>query len=165
MPKHLLTKVIDFFYPPFRKIMPLQTFRYAACGGSNTVLGLVIYSLSYTYVFKGQDFDMGFYAFKPHIAALFVSFSINFPVGFLLMKFLVFEESNIKGRIQLFRYFIFFIFCLFLNYVLLKLLVEILHWNAILAQIITTVIVVCVSYLTQKHFTFKVERKDEDFPF
>lgn len=165
MPKKILLSVVDFFYPPFRKLMPLQTFRYAACGGSNTILGLIIYSISFKYILKEQDLNLGFYAFKPHIAALFFSFSVNFPLGFLLMKYLVFNESNVKGRIQLFRYFIFFVFCLFLNYVLLKLLVEIFHWYAIIAQVITTAIVVCVSYLTQKHFTFKVERKDEDFPF
>lgn len=165
MPKQLIIRIIDFFYPPFRKIMPLQTFRYAACGGGNTLLGLIVYSVSYKYILKEQDLDLGFYAFKSHIAALFISFCVNFPLGFILMKYVVFNESNIRGRIQLFRYFIFFVFCLFLNYVLLKLFVEILGWYAIIAQIITTIIVVCVSYLTQKHFTFKVERKEENFPF
>ncbi|MFM9909888.1 MAG: GtrA family protein [Chitinophagaceae bacterium] len=145
--------------------MPIQTFRYAACGGGNTLLGLIVYSVSYKYILKEQDLDLGFYAFKSHIAALFFSFSVNFPLGFILMKFVVFNESNIRGRIQLFRYFIFFVFCLFLNYVLLKLFVEIFKLPAIFAQVITTAIVVCVSYITQKHFTFKVERKEENFPF
>jgi putative flippase GtrA len=163
--KNLIISVIDFFYPPFRKLMPLQTFRYAACGGGNTLLGLMVYSLSFRYILKEQDLNLGFYAFKAHIAALIFSFSINFPLGFILMKYVVFDESNIRGRIQLFRYFIFFVFCLFLNYILLKLLVEALNWYAIVAQVVTTVIVVCVSYLTQKHFTFKVERKEENFPF
>lgn len=163
--KNLIISVIDFFYPPFRKLMPLQTFRYAACGGGNTLLGLMVYSLSFRYILNEQDLNLGFYAFKAHIAALIFSFSINFPLGFILMKYVVFDESNIRGRIQLFRYFIFFVFCLFLNYILLKLLVEALHWYAIVAQVVTTVIVVCVSYLTQKHFTFKVERKEENFPF
>ena len=165
MAKQVIISVIDFFYPPFRKIMPLQPFRYAACGGLNTLLGLIVYSISYKYILKEKDLDLGFYAFKSHIAALFISFCINFPLGFILMKYVVFNESTIRGRIQLFRYFIFFVFCLFLNYVLLKLFVEILDWYPIIAQIITTIIVVCVSYLTQKHFTFKVERKEENFPF
>ena len=38
-----LTKVIDFFYPPFRKVMSLELFRYAACGGLNLVLEWVLY--------------------------------------------------------------------------------------------------------------------------
>ena len=45
MPKDRIIAFIDFFYPPFRKLMPEQTFRYAACGGANTVLGLTIYFL------------------------------------------------------------------------------------------------------------------------
>ncbi|HCL82631.1 MAG TPA: phenylalanine 4-monooxygenase, partial [Chitinophagaceae bacterium] len=38
MPKKEIIALIDFFYPPFRKFISLQTFRYAACGGANTIL-------------------------------------------------------------------------------------------------------------------------------
>ena len=37
----LLTTVIDFFYPPFRRFMPLELFRYGCCGGLNLVLAPV----------------------------------------------------------------------------------------------------------------------------
>ncbi|MFI5186280.1 MAG: GtrA family protein [Chitinophagales bacterium] len=153
--------IIDFFYPPFKAIMDLQTFRYAACGGANTLLGLILYFISFKYILHEQNLDLGFYAFKPHIAALFISFVVNFCVGFFLMKFVVFSESNIKGRVQLFRYFFFYIICLFLNYIFLKLFVEYLHIYAILAQVITTVIVVVFSYLVQKHYTFRVVMSEE----
>lgn len=141
--------------------MDLQTFRYAACGGGNTLLGLVIYFVSFKYILREEQLDLGFYAFKPHIAALFISFMISFPVGFFLMKFVVFSQSNIRSRIQLFRYFLFFIFCLVMNYIMLKLLVEYLHLYAILAQILTTVIIVVCSYLIQKHFTFRVVAEEK----
>ena len=141
--------------------MDLQTFRYAACGGGNTLLGLVIYFVSFKYILREEQLDLGFYAFKPHIAALFISFMISFPVGFFLMKFVVFSQSNIRSRVQLFRYFLFFIFCLVMNYIMLKLLVEYLHLYAILAQILTTVIIVVCSYLIQKHFTFRVVAEEK----
>lgn len=141
--------------------MPEQTFRYAVCGGGNTVLGLLIYFISYQFIFEKQNFDFGFFAFKPHIAALFVSFCINFVVGFVLMKFVVFVDSNLKGRIQLFRYFLSFAFNLVLNYLLLKLFVEVLFMNALLSQFITTCIVVTISYLSQKHFSFRVKPGSE----
>ncbi|MBK7434599.1 MAG: GtrA family protein [Chitinophagaceae bacterium] len=137
--------------------MPEQTFRYAVCGGTNTVLGLAIYFISYQYVLHKANLDLGFFAFKPHIAALFISFCINFVVGFLLMKFVVFVDSNLRGRIQLFRYFLSFSFNLVLNYVLLKLFVEVLFMPVLISQFITTCIVVTVSYLSQKHFSFKVK--------
>ena len=161
----LILGVIDWFYPLFSRWMPRETFRYAACGGSNTVLGLLIYSYTYNIVLKGSDLSLGFYAFKPHVASLFCSTVINLPIGFLLNKYVVFSESTVRGRIQLFRYLMLFVFCLFLNYILLKFFVEILFWDAIRSQVSTTAIIILVSYLSQKHFTFKVEKKDQDFPF
>ncbi len=155
-----LTNLIDLFFPPFRRWMPLQTFRYAACGGGNTVLGFLIYTVSYKYIFHEKVVNLGVFSFKPHIASLIVSFLINFPVGFLLMKFVVFIDSTIRGRIQLIRYFFVFISNLFLNYILLKALVEYLYMNAIVAQVIATGLVIAVSYLLQRHFTFKVEQTE-----
>ena len=157
MPKDKIISFIDFFYPPFQRFMPEQTFRYAVCGGANTVLGLVAYFVSYEYIFQKQNFDFGFFAFKPHIAALFVSFCISFMVGFLLMKFVVFVDSNLRGRIQLFRYFLSFSINLVLNYGMLKLFVEVLHIHVLISQFITTCIVVLVGYLSQRHFTFKIK--------
>ncbi len=159
---NLITAVIDFFYIPFRKVVPLQTFRYAACGGGNTVLGFLLYSLSFKFLFREQVLDMGFYAFKPHMAALIFSFLINFPVGFLLMKYVVFVASNLKGRVQLLRYFFVFLSNLVLNYFLLKVLVEYLHVYAIFAQIMATTVVIVTSYLLQRHFSFKTERTEVD---
>ena len=74
-----LTTVIDFFYPPFRKFMSLELFRYAACGGLNLVLEWVLYYIFYHFVFKGQVFDLGFIAFTPHIAAFVFKFPITHP--------------------------------------------------------------------------------------
>lgn len=152
---------IDLFYPPFKRLMPLQTFRYAACGGGNTLLALTVFFVFHEYVFKGKVFDFGFYAFKPYNAALMVSFWVSFTVGFLLMKYVVFLESNLKGRIQLFRYFITFTFNLCLNYLLLKLFVEKLSLKAMPSQIITTCIIVAISYISQKHFSFKAAKDNE----
>jgi putative flippase GtrA len=140
--------------------MPRQTFRYAACGGANTVLGFLLYAISFKYFFKARVVQMGFLAFKPHNASLMVAFMINFPVGFILMKYIVFVGSNLKGRIQLVRYFFVFVANLFLNYFLLKGLVE--YWNvqAIVAQIISTVVVIVISYLLQQHFSFKTKEEE-----
>ena len=148
---------IDLFYPPFRKYMPEQTFRYAFCGGTNTVLGLAIFYVFLKLVFREQVVDLGFYVFEAYTVALVISFCVNFTVGFLLMKYVVFVDSNIKGRIQIFRYFLSFSFNLFLNYGMLKLLVEVLKQDALISQIITTCIVIMLSYLSQRHFSFKVK--------
>jgi hypothetical protein len=161
MRKHLhsardfILPIIDFFYPPFRTIMNLQTFRYAASGGGNVLLGFIIYVVGYKYIFNETEFHFGFYAFKGHIAAMLLSFCITFPVGFFMSKYVVFSDSAIKGRIQLFRYFMICMFNLLFNYLLLKLFVEKMHIYPVLAQILTIAIVVIFSYLAQRHFSFK----------
>lgn len=141
--------------------MNLQTFRYAASGGGNTLLGLIIYFISYKYIFFEKMFHFGFYAFKGHNAALFLSFSITFPVGFFMSKYVVFSDSNMKGRIQLFRYFIVCLFNLFINYLLLMIMVEKFHVYPVLAQIITIVIVITFSYVAQRNFSFKAALPDD----
>lgn len=152
-----ILNIIDFFYPPFSKVMDRKTFHYAACGGGNTVLSILIYFISYNFILKKQVLHLGIIAFKPHIAAFLISFLITFPIGFALSKYVVWTESNLKGRIQLFRYFLLVMICVVLNYIFLKLFVEYCHIYPTLSQIITTVIIVVFSYITQKHFTFKVK--------
>lgn len=148
---------IDFFYPPFSKIMDRRTFHYAACGGGNTLLSIFLYFITYNFILKKQVLHLGVIAFKPHIAAFLIAFLFTFPIGFALSKYVVWRESNLKGRIQLFRYFLLVLVCVLLNYIFLKLFVEYFHIYPTISQIITTVIVVIFSYISQKHFSFKVK--------
>ena len=156
--RNQITSIIDFFYPPFRRLMPLQTFRYAACGGGNVILDIALYFVSYNYIFKKQDFYLGIFAFKPHIAALLVSMTITIPVGFLLSKYVVWTTSTIRGHVQLFRYLVIVTTNILLNYVFIKLFVEELHLYPTIAKVITTALVIIFSYISQKHYTFKVKK-------
>lgn len=154
--RNWILNAIDFFYPPFRMVIPLQTFRYAACGGFNTALDICLYVMLVNFVFIDSVIMIGAIAMKPHIAALVVAFSISFPLGFLLNRYVVFTESNLRGRVQFIRYLLMVLACIVLNYVFLKLFVEYLQINPTLAKLMTTFIVVGFSYVSQKHFTFKV---------
>ena len=156
MVKYSIISVIDFFYPPYKRLMPLNTFRYAACGGANMTLDILLFFLLYNFVFKKQVVHLGFIAFQPHIAAFLFSFIITFPIGFLLSKYVVWTNSNIKSHIQLFRYFVVVLMNVVMNYFFIKLFVEFCHIYPTIAKMITTVIVVIFSYLSQKHYTFKV---------
>ena len=155
--RDLFLPVIDFFYPPFRRIMNLQAFRYAVSGASNTLVGLSVYIISFKWMLKEEILDIGFFAFESHVAALFISFCFSFPFGFFLMKYLVFSDSNLRGKVQLFRYFLVYLINLCLNYILLKLFVELFHIYPIPAQIFTIAILILFSYVFQRHFTFRVK--------
>src|SRR3982751_2164225 len=158
--KHLIIRVIDFFYPPFRKFVPLQTFRYIACGGGNTALDIFLYYISIHYLLPIHEVSGEQIVYTPvgpmtsHIAAFIIAFAITFPIGFYLNRFVVFTGSTLRGRIQLMRYFMLVLACIALNYFFIKLFVERFGFFPTVAKLLTTVIVVGFSYLTQKRFTF-----------
>lgn len=138
--------------------MPLQTYRYAACGGGNTALNILIFFITYNFIFKKTVLHLGPIAISAHIASFLVAFCITFPIGFYLSMYVVFQGSYLRRRIQFIRYFLVALACIFLNYFFLKLFVDFLGWYPTPSLILTTVIVVAFSYLSQKHFSFKRER-------
>ncbi len=160
--RDLILPVIDFFYPPFRRWMGLQTFRYAASGSMNTVLGLTVFYTSFKFAFRAVPVDLGFYVLEAHSAALLVSCTVSFLFGFFLMKYVVFSDSKMKGRVQLFRYLLLYIFNLGINYLLLRLFVESLHIYPTIAQVITTCIIVLFSYIAQRNFTFRIRNTEDE---
>jgi putative flippase GtrA len=165
MPKETITRFVDFFYPPFRRIMPLQTFRYAACGGANVVFGNVILFALLCQFFTnkyGPTMIVAGYIAKSYNIAFVISSTTTFVIGFLLNKYVVFVDSNIKGRIQLFRYFLAFLLSFVLNYIFLKIMVEYMHLKPIGSQRIATAIIISVSYMVQRHFTFRTKKVHEE---
>lgn len=154
---------MDFFYPIFKPFLSRQNYYYAAVGGSNMVLDLILYFISYNFIFKKEVLQITEkIAFEPYIAAFIFAFIFTFPLGFALSKYIVWSESNIRGRIQLFRYFLLVLSNIFLNYILLKFFVEICHFYPTVSKLLTIIIVVTFSYLTQKHFTFRVKKVKEN---
>jgi len=80
---------------------------------------------------------------------------VTFPIGFYLSRYVVFQESSVAKKVQLFRYFMVVLGSLILNYIFLKLFVEVFGWYPTPSKLATTVFVVAFSYFMQKYFTFK----------
>jgi len=163
----IITKIIDFFYPPFRKIMSEQLFRYAACGGGNLVLDWVLYFLVYNFVVGHEIVNLSFdichlsinQAITPHIATLCIVFPITLLTGFWLQKYVTFTRSNLHGVRQLGRYTLIVAINLAINYFGLKLCVESLGWYPTPSKIAVTLITVIISYFCQKYYTFRVTKQ------
>ncbi|MBS2212602.1 GtrA family protein [Carboxylicivirga mesophila] len=152
-----ILSLLDWFYKPFSNYLPRQTFNYAACGGVNTVFDILLYFITYNYILDKHIVHTGIVAISPHIAAFLFVFPITFTTGFLLSKYITFTESNLRGRVQLFRYGLTVVGSILLNYILLKLFVEVAGLYPTLSKILTTIIVVGYSYVCQKYFTFRIK--------
>jgi len=147
--------VIDFFYPLFRRVFSLQTFRYAACGGANTVLDITLFAISYNFIIKKHIVHLGFVTISPHIATLLLSLCITLPSGFYLNRYVVFQQSGLKAHKQLMRYLLVVGICILLNYIFLKIFVDQLGWYPTVAKAVTNIIVILFSYTSQTFFFFK----------
>jgi putative flippase GtrA len=163
--RNLILTVVDFFFPLFKKIMPLQTFRYAACGGFNTLLDIGLSIFAYHFVFNNSLFVpfptiLPKLAIEAPIAAFLFSFSFTFPIGFYFSRYIVFQETSSRKSTQLAKYLFIVFICLMLNYGFLKIFVNLFVWPFFVSKIITTLLVVSFSYISQKHFTFKTVVED-----
>lgn len=156
--RSFILNVVDFFYPLFSAFMPLQTYRYAACGGGNTALNIFLYFITYNFILKGQVLHLGPVAISAHIAAFLMAFCVNFPIGFYLSMYVVFAGSYLRRRVQFVRYFLVAVGCIVLNYIFLKLFVDGFGWYPTPSMILTTVFVVLFSYFSQRHFSFRSKK-------
>lgn len=147
--------VIDFFYPPFRKYMTQQFFRYGMTGSMNLVFDWVVYWVIYTFVLQHRMINLGFVTVSSHIAAFGIKIPIVLISGFLMQKYVTFTSSEIRGRIQLMRYGIVFMINLVINYLGLKLFVNVLGFYPTPSNIAISIVTIAVSYFSQKYFIFR----------
>jgi len=151
-----IIRFIDFFYFPFLRFLPKETFRYAVAGGANVVLDLLLYFTFYNFIFAKNNVDLLFVVMSPHIASLFFVFPITFTTGFLLNRFVSFPDSNLHWRIQVFRYFMVGMGALILSYLLMKLFVDVLHFYPTPSRLISVILVILYSYFSQRKYSFRV---------
>ena len=150
-----IRRMVDFFYPPFRKYMSVEFFRYGATGVANLVFDWLLYFSIFHFILRQQMLPLGFVTLSSHIAALALSFPISFMSGFLLQKYVTFNNSDLRGKVQIFRYGIVVVANLAINYIGLKLLVDVFGWFPTPSKMTITIVATGVSYISQKKFTFR----------
>ena len=156
--RKLALRIIDFFYPPFKNWFYINTFRYMASGGITAASGIVAYFIIYNYILHQEDVRINGYLVTAPIAALALESVFTFLVGFTLNKYLVFTQSNLKGRIQLFRYGTVVATNILLNYALMKILVEGFQFYPSISKALITAVLAVFSYFSQKYFSFRVKK-------
>ena len=161
---NIISQILDFIYTPFRRLVPQQIFRYAACGGGNMVLDWILYFVVYNFI-VGHNliyitlpniyFLSSTLCLTPHIASLCIVFPITLFTGFWLNRNVTFKNSSLHSLSQLFRYFLVVMLNLAVNYFGLKLCVEVWQWYPTPSKMFITVITVFISFFCQKYFSFR----------
>ena len=156
-PASLLTRIVERLY--WRRldgVISRQLFRYAFCGGLNLSLDAMWYYVIYHYLIGEERFiDLGFVHMSAPIASLFLVFPITFFTGFWLNRNVAFRSSPLRTRTQLFRYALSVGGAILLNYLCMKLFVEVFAVWPTPAKLATSVLSALYSFLAARYFTFR----------
>lgn len=157
-----LVRIVDVLYiRPLRGLISRDLFGYGLCGATNMALDILWYFLIYHYVVCARYVDLGFVVMSPHILSLFIVFPITFFTGFWLNRNVAFRVTKVSSRKQLFRYSLSVVGSILINYLCMKLFVEVcLIWPTP-SKMITTVISVCYSYIMARFVTFVPDSEKE----
>lgn len=148
-------RLIDLIYPLFSRWISLQTYRYLAFGSINAGLGVVFYFIIFNYILHQQAILWFGITISAPVATQVIESVVFCISGFFTNKYLVFSESNLKGRIQLFRYVSVYVLNFFLNIGMIKVLVETFFWYPTIAKAIATLSIAVLSYISSKKFSFR----------
>ena len=154
----LIGEAIDLCYiRPVRAFISPTMFRYAACGGGNMVLDVVWYFVIYHYLIAERFIYLGQVVISPHVSSLIAVFPITFFTGFWLNRNVAFRATEVGQGRQIVKYALSVVGSLLLNYICIKLFVEVLNIWPTPSKALTTVVCVVYSYLAGRYFTFKKE--------
>jgi putative flippase GtrA len=139
-----------------RKLLDNKVIRYFFSAGTATVVDVATYFVTYNYIFQKRNipiFDP--FVLTAPIASLIVSYSCGLLTNFFITRTLVFSESDLRGRYQLFRFIQVAFMVLMLNYFFMKFLIHILNWYPTLSRVVSALSIGVISYLFHKHYSFR----------
>lgn len=121
------------------------------------VLDVVWYFVIYHYLIAERFIYLGQVVISPHVSSLIVVFPITFFTGFWLNRNVAFRATEVAQGRQIVKYALSVVGSLLLNYICIKLFVEVLNIWPTPSKALTTVVCVVYSYLAGRYFTFKEE--------
>ena len=121
-----------------------EKIRFILVGCFNTFFGFAVFALLYLLA------D----AYIHYLIILVLSNFISVAVAFLMLKFFVFQtQGNYLNEFM--RCYVTYLIMLILNALLLYLMVDTLAQGVVLSQFIITALIVVLSYLGHKYFSFQ----------
>lgn len=134
-----------------------KAVRYIFSGGTATLVDVATFFLVYHYILKQAPLVISHISIGAHIASLCISFTSGLITNFLITKYFVFKESNIRGREQFVRYILVAAITFVGNYFMMKLLVDVFYIWPTFARLIAVGSIALLSFRLHKVFTFKVK--------
>ena len=146
-----------------KTLLEIKVVRYFFSGVTATLVDICTYFFAFNFFFRKLDIPIyGSYVLTAPTASLLLSFSCGLVTSFLLTKYFVFTESDLKGHHQFLRFILVAFMVFVLNYFMMRILIRHFHWFPTIARAFSSVSIAAISFFTHRAFTFKVNGTDEE---
>ncbi len=152
----LIQYTLQFFYPPFKRVLPFEVYAYLAVGGANTLLNIFLFGLFYEVLLPKGAFDLSLFSIESYTISLLIAFLITIPTGYWLSKNFAFTSGKKPTSFhQFLKYFMVVLQGLISDYILFKIGIVWIGLEPTISKIVSTVLVISLNYILQKYYTFK----------
>ena len=143
-----------------RNILDNKIVRYFFSAGIATVVDVTVYFLAFNFIYEKQDIHLfNLVTLSAPTGSLMLSYTCGLMTNFLITKYLVFTESDLRGIHQLARYVMVAMVILLLNYFFMSFLIKVLEWFPTIARIVSAITIGMLSFVIHKFYSFRVTNK------
>ena len=143
-----------------RAIIENKIIRYFLSAGVATGVDVTVYFLAYNFIYEKQDIHLfNLVTLSAPTGSLVLSYTCGLVTNFLITKYLVFTESDLRGIHQLARYILVAVLILVLNYFFMSFLIKILEWYPTLSRVVSALTIGLLSFVIHKFYSFRVTGK------
>lgn len=143
-----------------RKILENKIIRYFLSAGIATGVDVTVYFLAYNFIYEKQDIHLfNLMTLSAPTGSLMLSYTCGLVTNFLITKYLVFTESDLRGIHQLARYILVALLILVLNYFFMSFLIKVLNWYPTLSRVVSALTIGLLSFVIHKFYSFRVSNK------
>jgi putative flippase GtrA len=138
-------------------LLGLKPVRYFFSAGIATVVDVLVYYLVYNHLLHQTELRvLDSMVFRAPTVALTCSYSCGLVTNFSITKYFVFHESELSGRIQLFRFILVAMVVLVANYFFMYFLINVLGWYPTLSRAVSAITIGVFSFVAHRVFSFKI---------
>jgi len=143
-----------------RSILENKIVRYFFSAGIATGVDVMVYFLAFNFIYEKQDIHFfNLVTLSAPTGSLILSYTCGLVTNFLITKYLVFTESDLRGIHQLARYIVVALLILILNYFFMSFLIKGLGWFPTISRVISALTIGLLSFVIHKFYSFKVSNK------
>jgi putative flippase GtrA len=143
-----------------RSILDNKIIRYFFSAGIATAVDVAVYFLAFNFIYEKQDIHLfDFLVLSAPTGSLILSYTCGLLTNFLITKYLVFTESDLRGIHQLARYVMVALLVLLLNYIFMSFLIKVLEWFPTIARVVSAIAIGMLSFVIHKFYSFRVTNK------